>query len=447
MNIEEKINNYPRFSQHIGLERINKLLKALDLKQAPYPFIHIAGTKGKGSTAVFLANILHSAGYKVGLFTSPHLQSVNERICIDLQAINHAQLDNLYNQVHQVVQDLNMFDISYFELITAMALLEFKLKNTDIVVLETGLGGRLDATNALSNPVLTILTSIGLDHVDRLGTTIEDIAREKAAIIKPGASVVSAPQKASVESIIQEKASLHQVRHYSVYRDYQISSYPSRDIKKERFDILSYITGIPYKDIVSSLAGKHQAMNASLALAGSELLTKKGVIIREQHIRSGIYKAFWPGRFEMIKVKDRLMILDGAHNPDSSKALADTIRERFPEKKIHLLFASLSNKLIEENLKQLAQIASSFYFTEIAGHASINPEELVEWSAKYLPEIPAIADKDPWICFMKALDNMREPEDMICITGSLYYIGWLRSKLDLPFYLENGKELLEVNHV
>ncbi|HOI24760.1 MAG TPA: folylpolyglutamate synthase/dihydrofolate synthase family protein [Caldisericia bacterium] len=444
MNIIDQINNYPRFSQHIGLERIKRLLDTLELSYAPFPYIHIAGTKGKGSTAVFFANILKEAGYKTGLFTSPHLQSINERICIDLHAINLDRLSELYEIIHQILQDLKMFDVSYFELITAIALLEFKLQKVDIVILETGMGGRLDATNALSNPILTVLTTIGLDHLDRLGPDLASIAREKAAIIKPSAAVLSAPQNALVEKIIQEKANEKQVHHYSIYRDYQISSYPAKCFNKEQFDVLSYITGIPYTDIQISLLGKHQALNACLALAGSELLTKKGFIIRENHIREGLNKSAWPGRFEQVKVNGKLLIMDGAHNPDSTQALCETLQERFPDKKVRIVFSTLYNKLFDQNLINLSPVAQSFYFTQITDHAAIDPEELLEWTKQHYPDLPSYSYPDQWSCFIKALEATDPNKELLCVTGSLYYIGWLRSKLALPFYLQNGKELLEV---
>jgi dihydrofolate synthase / folylpolyglutamate synthase len=445
MNIVDQINSYPRFSQHIGLERIKRLLDTLDLSFAPFPYVHIAGTKGKGSTAVFFASILKEAGYKTGLFTSPHLQNITERICIDLQEISLERLSHLYDIVHQVLQDLQMFDVSYFELITAIALLEFKLQKTEIVILETGMGGRLDATNAVTNPTLTVLSTIGLDHLDRLGPDLASIAREKAAIIKPSAAVLSAPQATIVEKIIQEKANEKQVHHYSIYRDYQISSYPATCFKKEQFDVLSYITGIPYTDISISLPGKHQAINACLALAGSELLTKKGFIIREKHIREGLKKAAWPGRFELLKVNGKLLVMDGAHNPDSTEALGETLKERFPNKKIHIIFSTLYNKLFDQNLSNLTAVAYSFYFTQISGHAFIDPDELKQWMNDNFPHLVSFSEHDEWSCFLKALDATDPDTDVLCVTGSLYYIGWLRSKLALPFYLQNGKELLEVN--
>jgi dihydrofolate synthase / folylpolyglutamate synthase len=445
MNIVDQINSYPRFSQHIGLERIKRLLDTLELSYAPYPYVHIAGTKGKGSTAVFFANILKEAGYKTGLFTSPHLQNITERICIDLQPINQDRLSYLYEIIHQALQELQMFDVSYFELITAIALLEFKLQKTEIVILETGMGGRLDATNALSNPILTVLSTIGLDHLDRLGPDLASIAREKAAIIKPSAAVLSSPQAAVVEKIIQEKANEKQVHHYSIYRDYQVSSYPTTSFSKEQFDVLSYITGIPYTNLTISLYGKHQAINASLALAGSELLTKKGFIIREKHIKEGLNKASWPGRFELLKINKKLVIMDGAHNPDSTEALSETLLERFPGKKVRVVYSSLYNKLFDQNLINLSRVAHSFYFTKISDHASVDPDELKQWMNTNFPTITSYSDHNEWSCFLKALDATDPNTDLICVTGSLYYIGLLRTKLALPFYLQNGKEILEVN--
>ncbi len=446
MNIEHQISTFPRFSQHIGLERISSLLDELNLRRAPFPYIHIAGTKGKGSTAVFLTNILEQAGYKTGLFTSPHLSSINERICVNLQPISLSDLESHYLQIHDVLQRLKMFDISYFELMTAIALFHFSKVEADIVILETGMGGRLDATNALINPFLTILTTIGLDHVERLGYSISAIAREKAAIIKPSAPVLSAPQPAEAEVIIQEKAKWEGVRHYSVYRDYEVSTYPANLFEKERFDVLSYITGLPYPLLELSLLGKHQAVNASLALASAELLAKKGIIIKESHIRKGLRQASWPGRFETIKLNGKMILMDGAHNPESTLALANTLKERFSGYKIQMLYLSLANKLVHQNLHNLATIANQMYFTSIKGHAVIEPEDMKSWMKTNYPEIPCIAEPDEWKCFISAMEAISSENEILCITGSLYYIGWLRSKLNLPFYLEDGRELMEVYH-
>jgi len=446
MNIEELINQYPRFSQHIGLDRISLILEALELKKAPFPYIHIAGTKGKGSTAVFLANIMKAAGYKAGLFTSPHLQNIHERICIDLIPISSPRLEALYKKIHHLIQELKLFDLSYFELMTAIALLEFHVQKTDIVILETGLGGRLDATNAVSNPALTILTNISLDHIDRLGPDLISIATEKAAIIKNGAPIISAPQAIEVARIIQDKALLEKVRYHCIYRDYEISSYPSSGFEKERFDVLSYITGLPYTHLNIALAGKHQTINATLALASAELLTKKGFIIKEKHIRQGLMKASWPGRFELLKVNNCMVLMDGAHNPDSSLALVSTLKERFPEKNIHMLFATLGTKLVEQNLKNLSTIAKSFYFTSMEGHAAVNPRELQDWTKQHLPDIPSYCESDGWKCFIRCINDRNPQKDLICITGSLYYIGQIRNKLHLPFYLENGKDIMEVSY-
>lgn len=415
----DEIDLLPRFSPPLQLERVTRVLSALDLLNPDFPWVHVAGTKGKGSTSVFLANILSAANYKTGLFLSPHLSNPNERISIQLTPVDQAYLENASLEVDRVLEINGIGDISFFEYWTALSMVVFHRKQVDIAIMETGLGGRLDATSAIHNPVLCLFTLIGRDHVDRLGHTVEEIAREKAEIIRSYTSVVSAQQLPSVEEILKTNTHKHRSKFYSVYSDYEVSFEKGNGFETGKMNILSYLTGIAYTSLEVSLIGKHQLQNASLALAAAEILAKSGFCVQEKSIRSGLKQAFIPGRMEKIEYKNRIILLDGAHNPDSFYALKETLTERFPKNHYHFLFGSLINKLIDENVQILSTIASSIWLTPIPGHESLTTIEnnsiVKPFSEGSLPDE-----------ILHLVLSNTTSEDLLVITGSLYLVGWFR---------------------
>ncbi len=239
-----------------------------------------------------------------------------------------------------------------------MALIYFRDMGVQIVVLETGLGGRLDATNVIEKPLVSILTTIGLDHLDRLGDTIEKIAYEKVGIIKANSPVISAPQKETVERIICERVKSLNSSVYFIGKDYNITREKSLNINEERFSFRSAITGNNYKELVLSLAGYHQIINASLAVATSEILNKEGYGISEEALRSGLINAKIRGRFEITEFNGRTLVLDGAHNPDSAEALRETLIEKFKGKYFIFVIAVLRNKLAKRDILLLMKLLS-----------------------------------------------------------------------------------------
>lgn len=422
MNLSS-INLLPKFCPPFNLDRITRVLKECHLLNPGFPWVHVAGTKGKGSTCVFIHNILVEAGYNVGLFVSPHLCDSTERIAIQSKPVQEEELVSFADQLDTILGSLAIQDISYFEYWTILAVLVFSARHVDIAVIETGLGGRLDATNAIQNPLLSIITLIGRDHLDRLGSSVEAIAREKAGIIRQAKPVLSAKQSQEVELIIKKEAQDHSCRYYSIYRDYEISFEKSIAFEPGRMNILSYLSGIAYADLAVTLMGKHQLENAALALAAAELLSKNGFCVDEKTIRHGLLTAFIPGRIEPIPYHNKTILLDGAHNPDSFSALVDTIQERFPEKKFSVLFGSLQNKLVQENVSIISKIASEIWWTSIPGHDSALSSDI---SAN--PCIIDSFESSPAEIFQKMLQHASDGE-MLIVAGSLYLAGCIRKSI------------------
>lgn len=420
----EQIELLPRFSPPLHLERISKILSELDLLNPGFSWVHVAGTKGKGSTCVFLANILVEAKYQVGLFLSPHLCSSNERISLQLSPIDRDRLERVSDKLDEILKGMSITDISFFEYWTLLAMMIFRENQVDIAILETGLGGRLDATNAIQNPVLSIITLIGLDHIDRLGDSVEEIAREKAGIIRYNTPVLSAKQLPAVEEILKTVAHQHHAKYYSLYTDYGISFEKGNGFDPGKMNLLSYLSGIAYSGIEVSLLGKHQLKNASLALSAAEILTKNGFCVDEAIIREGLKSAFIPGRLERVFYQDRVILLDGAHNPESCQALKEALLERFPDKRFYVLFGSLKNKLYKENLRIIASFASKIWVTVIPGHDSLTSIDEIETTGSLISSLDSSPEAS-----LSAMIQQTNPGDMIVVTGSLYLVGWVRQQL------------------
>ena len=420
----EQIELLPRFSPPLNLDRISTILNELDLLNPDFRWIHIAGTKGKGSTCVFLANILVEAKYKVGLFLSPHLCSPNERISLQLVPVSLENIEKTSRILDETLLKLSIQDISFFEYWTVLALLIFRENQIDVAIIETGLGGRLDATNAIQNPILSIITLIGRDHTDRLGATVEEITREKAGIIKQNTPVLSAAQVPVVEEILKTTAIRQHSKYYSIYTDYEVSFEKGIGFEAGKMNLLSYLSGIAYTEVEISLLGKHQLQNASLALAASEILTKKGFCVDANIIRDGLQYAFIPGRMEKVTYQNRTIILDGAHNPESFQALKEALSERFPERKFRILFGSLRTKLVTENIQILSEIASKIWLTPIPGHDSVTSSE------DFMTFSPLISSLDSSKeAMLSTFIRQSEPGDILIVTGSLYLVGWIRQQL------------------
>lgn len=351
------------------IDRLKYFLKLIGHPEQPLKTIHIAGTKGKGSVAAMTANILAHAGYRVGLFTSPHICDFRERIrCISKNdgvseagdiftgMISYHDLEELVNELRPFVDQLHKEQrwghLTYFELTTALAIYYFKKKKVDFVVLETGLGGRLDATNACPS-IISVITPISFDHMNLLGNTIPAIASEKAAIIKsPDQKVVVSPQSFEAQQVIEERCRLIRAGYYSVAERIQLRLL-RRNTLHQAFE-LKIREGVCL-EIELPLHGDHQLVNAATVAGIVDNLRQLGYKIPVEAVREGFRTVFWPGRFECLQDSPRL-IIDGAHNPASIQALVATFKNIYSDKKVVLIFGAAKDKDVGEMVKALRSL-------------------------------------------------------------------------------------------
>jgi len=395
-----------------GLERIQKACELFNHPEKKIPSIHIAGTNGKGSTAAMLQSILTEAGYKVGLFTSPHLVRVNERFRIGNEEISDEELEEILNSIQVKIPlspPLHKGDrehLSFFELCTLIAFLYFAKHQVDLAVIEVGLGGRLDSTNVIT-PLISVITEIGLDHTEVLGNSIAEIAREKAGIIKPGVPVVCGATKLVAVQVIQELAGKN----------------------KSEFFLVGAIHESPLQYSLK-LLGPHQKQNAAIVLQTLKVLREKGWKVSEHSIRKGFQNLRWPGRLEIVS-EDPLIILDGAHNKDGMEALVKALTSPQPSPYQRrggvfwkILFSAASDKNVGEMLKTLSQISSEITLCEMESSRSINPV-LIQ---KQYPELPLENGGKGKEAFLNAKKNLQESEGLL-VTGSLYWVGEVKQVL------------------
>ncbi len=413
----EYIHNTNKFGIKLGLENIRCLLERMGNPQKSLKFIHVAGTNGKGSTCAFINSILINAGFKVGLYTSPYLEEFEERMRINNKNIPKDKLANYVEYIKDVVD--KMIDDGYhhpteFELITAIAFKYFCDENVDFVVLEVGLGGRFDATNVIDNSLVSVISTIDYDHMDKLGDTLEKIAYEKAGIIKENGTVVSFYQKDEALQVIERTASLkkasldildvNDVEIVESNSDYQIFNYKN------------------YKNLKICIIGKHQIYNASLALMAVEKLKDHGINITEEAIRMGLADAKWPGRIEVLN-RSPFIVIDGAHNPQGMSVLKDAL-SLFSHERLVLVIGMLKDKDTDKMLKLIVPKADIVITTKPVSDRAYTAEELAE----------KIKDVNP-LHFESIDDAINEAlrrankKDLLLFCGSLYMIGHVRNYL------------------
>lgn len=395
----EYIHSIPKFIRPLGNAGLAGILKHLGDPHKDLKFIHIAGTNGKGSTAAIISAILEAAGCKTGLFTSPFIEVFNERIQINRENIADGELAAYTERVKNASEETGCA-VSEFAFITAMAFLYFKDKRCDIVVLETGMGGRLDATNIIEIPLVSVITSISLDHMQYLGDTIEEIAAEKCGIIKPGGTVVTYPNE-GVMDIIEKHAAQN----------------GARLIKTEKAEPLK--DGFIYrsKKYPLALKGEYQPQNAAVALETVSALRSLGIKISEDAVMRSLKTARWPARFEFLK--DNLVI-DGGHNPDGIRALKRSLAA--DGRPVILVAAMMEDKSYAECAAELSECAEYFIATELDMPRCLKAERLLECSSA-----PGEAIAEPSEAVKKAL-SMAGGKKLVCVCGSLYLAGEIRSK-------------------
>jgi dihydrofolate synthase/folylpolyglutamate synthase len=405
-----------RFGIKLGLETIRHILSHLGDPQLNFRAIHIAGTNGKGSVAAMLSTILHAAGERVGRYTSPHLERFNERICINNTPISDDDVVDGYQRV-AAIRHLER-EPTFFEFATAMALDHFGRKKVDWAIIETGMGGRLDATNILI-PNLSIITNISLEHREYLGNTIAAIAGEKAGIIKPMIPLVTGVRQPSARRVVFEKA-----RNLNAPTFLAGSDFRCRRNASGAFNY--YGMAETYRNLTLNLAGEHQIGNAALALAACEALAQSdGVEIPEQAIIRALAETSWPGRLEIVRHSPEV-ILDGAHNLTAARALARHLRRQYADRPITLVVGILDDKPSEAILKELAPACRRMVVTQPKIDRANSAKRLSALAKTHFSDVTTIGDVASAV--RHTLETSQE-NDVICIAGSLYVVGEAQTAL------------------
>ncbi len=418
----------------LGLDAMRSFMAKVGNPEQNLKIVHVAGTNGKGSMSMTLSTIMSEAGYRVGLYTSPHLSSVRERFRVNGRFISERMFAEFSTRIREV---LGNEKITYFEFTTALAFLWFAEENLDLVVLETGLGGRLDATNIV-DPIISIITNVSMDHEMYLGDTVTAVASEKAGIIKQQVPVISAVKEdsglAEVRSRCTEKGARLFLYEESFYTE--LTGDNSWQWKGKFDGVVKN-----FENLRCSMKGEYQVENASLALAAIVLLMKKGFNVTEKHIRKGIARVQWPGRLESfcldrtsrLKVQGTgghntvSYLLDGAHNPAGVESLVQTLKAEYRYRRLILVWGAMADKDLQKTLPQVARLADRIILTKPEGDRSAKPELLYQNVPKLLQEkcllLPDVEDA------VGAAEEMASNDDLVLVAGSLYLIGASRRLL------------------
>ncbi len=407
---------FRRFGIVLGLSTIRNILKGLENPHLRFSTIHIAGTNGKGSVAAMLSAVLQSAGYKVGLFTSPHLVRFNERICIDNIPISDTDVVNAYHAVKRIRSGKR--EPTFFEFSTAMAFHTFAEKNVTWAVIETGMGGRLDATNVIK-PRLSIITNISLEHRMYLGNTISQIAGEKGGIIKHRVPVVTGVKQKDAISVLESMAASKSAPFYRRGDSFRVRRRPDGTFSYDGIDAR-------WQGLKKGLLGAHQVENAALVLAACEVLNRNNADIPLPAVQKGLLNARWPGRLEIARSAP-LLILDGAHNFIAARTLKKYMTEYLSDRKITMVIGILDDKPYRSMLQTLLPGCDRAIVTRARIDRALPPDKLYRIARKIVPNTAVIPNvKD---AVKTALKTTRS-KDVILVAGSLYVVGEAKEYLD-----------------
>lgn len=414
------ITEVGNFGSNYGLERTYKLLEYMGNPEKSLKFIHIAGTNGKGSTTSMITEILMGAGYKVGMYTSPFIEEFEERIQINRNNIPKEKLASLMDEVKAAVDKVIEDGYNHpteFEIITVLMLLYFKKENIDFGVIEVGLGGTLDSTNVIT-PVLQVITSISFDHTNLLGNTLEEIAGEKAGIIKSGIPTVIYPQKAEALKVIENKCSEMNSKLYIANCDnFKFENVVNED---RPYQLLKYNNEV---DILLPLLGEHQITNLSVAMTSIEVLNNINMtnILLDSIVKS-IKNVKWKGRLEVLS-KNPYVVIDGAHNIQGIETLSRNIKKYFKYENLYLILGILADKDVEEMIKVIAPMAKKIYAVTPNSIRAELAEDLKREIIKYNENCEAYDDYKE--AYLTAINDANE-NDFVLASGSLYMIGDMR---------------------
>ena len=416
-NYEKGFNLKPRTTPKLGLERMAKLLESVGNPERRLPAIHVAGTKGKGSTAAMVANVLAAAGCRAGLYLSPHVEDVRERIQLNGRWIPEGAVRECVNRMYDYMRrceakEDGLYSPTFFEVFTAIAFMYFESERPDFTVAEVGMGGRLDATNVLS-PLVCAITPVSMDHMERLGNTLAEIAGEKAGIVKTGVPVVCGPQQPDALRVIREKCGEKNARLLVFGEDFGVRrSGASHTVTTWNGSIDGVRLGMP---------GEHQLVNAATAVATLTVLKETGAVrLADSQVREGLATAFLPARVELVRQRP-MTVVDAAHNPASVQALLAALRSGFTFDRLIFIFAVAKDKDVDSILRLIAREAAHVFFTTMNNPRACPPEEMAEMMQKL--GYNAVSIEQDVARALEQAERMAGPKDLICVCGSFYLAG------------------------
>lgn len=429
------LDNLQMHKIKLGLGAMRTFLADIGQPESKLRIVHVAGTNGKGSVSASLLNVLQQAGYKVGLYTSPHLSCVRERFRINDSFITEEDFARIAQQIFDVLGDET---ITYFEFTTALAFLWFAESDLDLVILETGLGGRLDATNVVT-PLVSVITSISMDHEAYLGNSLTEVAGEKAGIIKSGIPVIAANGEFEVIKVLRDTAVERKSPFYLLGEDFD---YAGKSNDDWRWDGGTFQPGITFTNLKCSMRGAYQRENGSLVIAILQILQQHGFTVSDQVLHDGLATVIWPGRLEYfeldVETRKKLetdndaentirYLLDGAHNPAGVKNLSMTLAEEYTYRNLIVVWGAMIDKDISGGLASVLPLAEYLILTRPDGERSAEPEQLAEC----LPDDvrgKAVLARDVADA-LKEAEKLVTPDDLIVVAGSLYLVGAVRKLL------------------
>ncbi|HOV50359.1 MAG TPA: folylpolyglutamate synthase/dihydrofolate synthase family protein [Candidatus Cryosericum sp.] len=430
----DKVFSLSKFGSKLGLERIERIMDRLGNPERTLRFIHVAGTKGKGSVCALTARMLEEAGLSVGLYISPSLVNVSERISINGEMISPADFLEAFATVWDAVGTVSEDDpVTVFEVFTAIAIMHFVRRKVDVVVWEVGLGGKYDATNVIPVPEVAVITNIGLEHTDKLGKTVEAIAGQKAGIIKPGGVTVighqdypGAQDTLVAQAVSMANATFVEGRDYAYARE----RYTPDDVT---FDYEGTILGrhVSLPDVRLSLRGVHQVQNAASAISAVTAYTvKDGVTVSESAMRQGLERTFWPGRMELVPGTPPVL-LDGAHTRTAARYLLESLHAHFPGRRFTMLFGVLTDKDMDGIAETLAPEMQAIVLTAVPDTTrTAEPWELRETFLRHAPGGPVVVEENLERALARAR-TLTADDSWLLVTGSLYLVGAVRKLMGL----------------
>lgn len=401
----------------LGLEKIKSLLAELNNPHLQFPSIHIAGTNGKGSTSAMIESMLRAAGYRTGLYTSPHLVDVRERIRVNNQTISASELTSYLNRLQPLFEK---YGCTFFEAMTVIAFLFFAERTVDIAVIEVGLGGRLDATNVIT-PWISVITRIDIDHTRQLGKTRRQIAMEKAGIIKPGTICITQQQTDDVGQVFVGICRERQTQHFPVANLVRIEKVQLAE-KLSTFD--AWVMDVDYPQLKLALIGEHQLDNAALALATIGILNARFLRVEKQHVYRGLRQVCWPGRLQIIAERPTI-VLDVAHNPNGIATLVNAVRTIFDYERLMIVFGVCRDKDYRRMTQDLAAIADSLIAVKAETERGLSARTLAKIASNYMTSV--FSSRSVGDGFNLAREQARQ-HDLILCTGSHYVVGEILDK-------------------